>query len=173
MFKRPLDETLNDIYMYSLVHTSVFSVDNMSDKELRESIIEDLLFITMLEKEEKIVLEFDQQKMFRWLKAVQHSRVYNQMLDPEISGLIERKDGQIRIKDQQEILQAAMDYCGHWWEGFKIPNEPGIFTMNHKVVEEQIEAAGGFDQFIDGLVNQLVADEMDGKSNTTLSKTVQ
>lgn len=173
MFKRSVEETLNDVLMFSLVHNNIFSVDNMTDKEVRESLIDDLLLITMMEKEEKVTIDFNQHKLFRWLKPLQHGRVYEQMAHPEISGLIERKNGQIRIKDQKEILQAAMDYCGHWWEGYDIPNEPGIFTMNREVVDEQIEAAGGFDNFIDGLAKTLHAELMDTEATVPVSKTLQ
>lgn len=172
MFKRPVEETLNDPLMFSVVHNSVFSINNMTDEELRQSIVEDILLITMMEKDEKIVLDFDQHKLFRWIKPLQHRRVYEQMGHPEIFGLIERKNGQIRIKDQREILQAAMDYCGHWWEGYTIPNEPGIITFNQEVFEEKVNEAGGFDEFIEGVAKIVMADLMDGDATVSGNKTL-
>lgn len=172
VMKRSVEETLNDSLMFSLVHNNVFSINNMSDEELRQSIVDDVLLITMIEKEEKVTIDFDQQQLFRWIKPTQHGWVYSQMGHPEISGLIERKNGQIRIKDQHEILQAAMDYCGHWWDGFTIPNEPGIVTLNHDVFEEKVNAAGGFDQFVEGLTQTLMVDLMDVDATVTGNKTV-
>lgn len=172
MFKRSIEETMNDVLMFSVVHNNIFSINNMSDEELRQSIVDDILMVTMMEKEEKTSINFGQHELFRWIKPLQHARVYNQMAHPEISGLIEHKNGQIRIKDVREVLQAAMDYCGHWWDGFTIPNEPGIITMNHEKVDEMIQDAGGFDQFIDNLAHTLQADMMDSSATVPVSKTV-
>lgn len=172
MFKRSIEETMNDVLMFSVVHNNIFSINNMSDKELRESIVDDILMVTMMEKEEKTPINFGQHELFRWIKPTQHGWVYSQMGHPEIAGLIEHKNGQIRIKDVQEVLQAAMDYCGHWWDGFTIPNEPGIITMNHEKVDEMIQDAGGFDQFIDNLAHTLQADMMDSNITIPVSKTV-
>lgn len=172
VMKRSVNETLNDSLMFSLVHNNMFSINNMSDEEVRQSIIDDVLLITMLEKGENTTIEFGQHQLFRWIKPYQHSRVYKQMCHPEISGLIEQKNGQIRIKDQREILQASMDYCGHWWDGFTIPNEPGIVTLNHDVFEEKVNAAGGFDQFVEGLTQTLMVDLMDVDATVAGNKTV-
>jgi len=144
----------------------------MSDEELRQSIIDDVLLVTMIEKEEKVTIDFDQQQLFRWIKPLQHRRVYEQLGHPEISGLIEQKNGQIRIKDQHEILQASMDYCGHWWDGFTIPNGPGIVTLNHEVFEEKVNAAGGFDQFVESIAHEVMAIAMDQDSTVPGNKTV-
>lgn len=172
MFKRSIQETMDDELMFSVVHNNIFSINNMSDAELRQSIVDDILMVTMMEKEEKTTINFGQHELFRWIKPTQHGWVYSQMGHPEISGLIERKNGQIRIKDVKEVLQAAMDYCGHWWEGFNIPNEPGIITMNHEKVDEMIADAGSFDQFINNLAHTLQADMMDNSTTVPVSKTV-
>ncbi len=172
MFKRSIQETMDDELMFSVVHNNIFSINNMSDAELRQSIVDDILMVTMMEKEEKTTINFGQHELFRWIKPTQHGWVYSQMGHPEISGLIERKNGQIRIKNVKEVLQAAMDYCGHWWEGFNIPNEPGIITMNHEKVDEMIADAGSFDQFINNLAHTLQADMMDNRATVPVSKTV-
>lgn len=172
MFKRSIEETMNDELMFSVVHNNIFSINNMSDAELRQSIVDDILMVTMMEKEEKTTINFGQHELFRWIKPTQHGWVYGQMGHPEIAGLIEHKNGQIRIKDVKEVLQAAMDYCGHWWEGYAIPNEPGIFTMNHEKVDEMITNAGSFDQFIDNLAHALQADMMNSNTTVPVSETV-
>jgi len=121
MFKCTSKEILDDPLMFQVVHNSLFSVNNMSDLELRESIIHDILLITMLEKKEKIVIDFDQQKLFRWVKPCQHLRIKQQMNHKEITDLVYQTNKQFRIKKDRKSLQTAMNYCGHWYENFTIP----------------------------------------------------
>jgi len=116
-------EILDDPLMFEVVHNNLFSVNNMSDQELRESIIHDILLITMLEKIEKITIPFDQQRLLKWVKKHQHVRVKEQMTCNEIVDLIDRTNKQLRIKGDRKSLQTAMNYCGHWYENFTIPTE--------------------------------------------------
>ncbi len=173
MLVRSVEETMNDSLMFEVVHNDMFSINNMSDKEVRESIIHDILMVTMIEKEEKVTLDFDQHQLFRWIKLTQHGYVFTQMNNQEISGLIENKNGQLRIKDQREILQAAMDYCGHWYDGFEPPEgEEDIFRVNAEGFQAQVEEAGGFDQFCQNVFDKIAPELMDLEATVPGSKTL-
>lgn len=173
MIKRSIPEIMNDELMFEVVHNDVFSINNMNDKEVCESIIHDILMVTMLEKEDNVKIDFGQHHLFRWIKPHQHQRVFREMLNPEIQGLIESKNGQLRIKNIKEVLQAAMDYCGHWWNGFTPPaGEEGILCLNHEAFEETVEEAGGFDEFIQTVYDKIAPDLMDIEATVPGNRTL-
>lgn len=173
MLPRSIEETMNDPLMFEVVHNDMFSINNMSDQEVRESIIHDILMVTMIEKEEKTSIDFGQSQLFRWIKLTQHGYVFSQMNNSEICGLIENKNGQLRIKDQIEILQAAMDYCGHWYNGFTPPEGmEGILCVDTEAFQAQVEEAGGFDQFCQNVFDKIAPELMDNEATVPGNKTL-
>ena len=172
MLERSIEETLNDVYMFSVVHNNVFSILNMTEEEIRQSIVEDLLLVTMIEIGENTKLHFGFTKFLRWLPRYLHKKVIKQLRHDEINGLIEIKGREIRIRNNRTILQAAMDYCGHWYEGFDIPNEPGIITVNREKLEEAVEEAGGVDQLAEKLAKKINADMLDQLANVPVPTSI-
>lgn len=170
-FKDP-QKFLNCVYAFQLVHNSVFSVDNMSDEELRQSIIEDLLAITMWEKQFGEKLHFGFTRLFNFVLRSQRKRITEQMKHPEIEGLIHiftpegHDHQQLRIIDKQPILQAAMDYCGCWYSGFNIPSD--ALRINH----ERIEELGGFDAVVDLVATEVMPQIMEQEANAPFTTTV-
>ena len=65
-----------------------------------------------------------------------------------------------------------MDYCGHWYEGFDIPNEPGIITVNREKLEEAVEEAGGVDQLAEKLAKKINADMLDQLANVPVPTSI-
>lgn len=169
-----IDEIMNDPLMFDLVHNDILDINKMSDKEIRESIIHDILMVTMIEKEENVTLDFSQSQLLRWIKPMQHSYVLAQMNNKEIAGLIENKNGQLRIKDKTEILQAAMDYCGNWYNGFKPPESiEGILYINFKDFQTQIEKTDIFHQLYQNVFYKIATDLMDLNATVSGTKTIQ
>lgn len=162
---------LNDEDCRQVVHNDICSIDNMTDRELREAIIDDILGATMWEKEFKENPYFTLSEFTRFIPRYKQQRVYNMLHHSEIKDLIvqTRNKGMIelRIRDQQEILQAAMDYCGVWYDGFKIPDEEGIVRINHDVISEAIENHGS----LENLATALAMDFQAQQSGQEISKT--
>ena len=92
-----------------------FSVKNMSDAELGESIVNDVLMVTFFEKEGNLV-DFTSEKLIRYLKGHWRAKVLNKIQSQEIAWYFNNTNGQLRIRDERNILQAAMDevWCGLW-----------------------------------------------------------
>ncbi len=95
----------------------------MTDLEVRESIVDDILAATMWEIQTSNKLDFDFSNLTSFVKLSTKERIHRQLHHPEIIGLISIVDGQLRIKKDSVILQAAMDYCGCWYNGYVIPDE--------------------------------------------------
>lgn len=130
---------LNEENCFQVTHGRYFSIVNMSDEELRQAIINDLLVITMWEKQFEKKLHYGMTRLMHFIPRAMHKRVMNQLTHDEIGGFIEiTKVGtgsEIRIKDVHEVLQAAMDYCGAWYSGFKA-DEDAIFIDRDNLLEK-------------------------------------
>ena len=157
---------------FQITDNYVFSITNMTDRELREAIIHDILSITMWEKENNRKLHFGFTRLNRFLPRHLHKRVSLQMKHDEICNLIQiqRNDSgsEIRIKDNHAILQAAMDYSGVWYHGFNIPNDTNIFSVDH----EQVEKLGGIDAITKLISSDILALDMNNKANAPTTNTV-
>ena len=153
------DEMMQDQYGWSLVDNEVFSINNMSDREIRESIIEDLLVVTVYEIREKTEVRYTQWSLVRWLPFYKRSSILKMVDHCEIANLIERSEGKIRIRNDRNILRAAMEYCGvyyeEWFDKEELPKD--LIGLNSQVVEELIEANGSFDNMVKSLAMGLEA----------------
>ena len=128
----------------------IFSIQNMSDRELREAIIQDILSPTMWEIEKNETVDFDMVEFLRFVPNTgDRQRVMHMMWHEEISGLIEGKDGQPRIKKDRASMQAAMDYCGVWGRGFDMPE--GVLVTDHEVTDDTILTYGSIENFVAAL----------------------
>lgn len=163
---------LNCEETFQLTHGDFFSINNMSDKELREAILNDLILITMWEKQHNQKLHFGFTKMFRFLPRDLHDRVRKQMKHDEICELIQithlKHGTEIRIKDNHQILQAAMDYSGVWFDGFEMPDDIPIICVDH----QKIEKMGGHEVVVETLTTKIMASIMDEKSNAPSNNTL-
>jgi len=125
----------------------------------------------MWEKENNQKVHFGFTKFLQWIPRYLHKRVFKEIQNEEIIGLIEIKDREIRIKDQREILQAAMDYCGHWWENFDIPKDALVFSKEN--LEKMVEEAGGIEALATELANEIISEQIDKQSNAKGTTTLQ
>lgn len=148
---------LNDGIIRQLVDNHLFSVKNMSPKELLESIVEDILMVTMWEIQSERKLHFGYTKLVQFLPRQLHPLIYESLRNEEISGLIEITVTQfhskeLRIKNNPVILQAAMDYCGVWYSGFTMPEE-GVISLDR----EKIQSLGGIDAIGQSVLMDMLA----------------
>ena len=157
---------------FQVTHSFVFSINNMSDKELRESIVNDILCVTMWEKQFNKTIHFGFTKLMRFIPRYMHKRVLQQMKHQEICNLIvdTKSNGksELRIRDERAILQAAMYYAGFWFTGYDIPKTGNIISVDHSRIEE----LGGINTAAELISNQILASEMDEKANVPLTNTV-
>lgn len=139
--------------IWSVSHSDVFSINNMTDRELRESVVEDVLAVTMWVKTFAQPLDFKIETLMRFLKSDdQRERVFTALNDAEVKGLFEMNENQqLRIRDNREILQAAMDYCGNWYGGFTIPPNIDVIMSNSEMLDEAVQQYGSVDGVIDAL----------------------
>lgn len=152
------NELLQEEFNWSLVHTVYSSVDNMSDEEVRQSILEDLLFVTIHEKENNVKVDFKRQQLLRYLRGPRYFRVLKQLQNMEIAGLIEETETSIRIRDDQEILNAAQEYSGVFYKKFYTKEIPAdVLFLNEEVVQESIEKHGSFDNMVKSMAMELEA----------------
>ena len=138
MFKNP-EIFLGMQIIREVQQSDVFSIDNMSEEELREAVIQDILMITMWEKHFQKKLHFSKSSLMRFIndtgvsrviKALQHTdvvdKIYIQVTEEHV-GIKTIKNEEIRIKD--DALQEAMDYCGCWYEGYIMPDDDSVIIL--------------------------------------------
>jgi hypothetical protein len=127
------------------------SIRFMNERELLESIVHDILWPTIWEMEKSESVCFDAAEFLRFVpRAEDREMITDMMGHVEIAGLIEHKDGQLRIKKDRAILQAAMDYCGVWAHGFDMP--PDALVTNFEAVGDAIEQHGSIENFAAALM---------------------
>ena len=142
----PLSRELCD---YSADGVEIFTISAMSDEEVRQSVIQDILAATMIQKEQGVSLEYDFANMIRFVNAGNHERVVTALNDEEVQSFIIQENGQYRIADDPTVLQAAMDFCGVYYEGFDWPD--GVITVNRE----------GFQEKVIGLLDHMVGEMPD------------
>ena len=137
---------IDEEYLFYIVDNDVCSINNMDDRQLRESIVNDILTVTMWEIDNKKKVHYGMTKFLQFIRREKQKRVMDMMKHPEIEFMIHlvRTEGgsEIRIKDDRNIRQAAMDYCGHWYEGYTIPEGMDIISLNFEKFEEEVEKYG-------------------------------
>lgn len=167
LYEISFDEMMTDQYGWSLVDNEVFSINNMSDREIRESIIEDLLVVTVYEIREKTEVKYNQWSLVRWLPFYRRNSILRMLDHCEIANFIERSEGKIRIRNDCNILRAAMEYCGvyyeEWFDKEDLPKD--LIGLNSQAAEELIGAHGSFDNTVKSLA-------MDLEANCSTEKTL-
>lgn len=99
-----------------------FSIMNLSDLAVRQSIIQDIQLATLWEIEKGETVDFDVQEFLRLVPETdQRQRVLHLMWHDDIKDLIVGKvsgnaacDGQLRIKTDPVSMKLADDYCSVW-----------------------------------------------------------
>lgn len=117
-------EIINDIYCWNVIHHHGISVDNMTEQELNEAIIEDVLISTIRNYNLTWI------DLFRFLLSNNSriNRVLNAIVNDTVYSLINIDDNDI-IRIRPECLQFAMDICGTWFEGYDIPEGVNIVSL--------------------------------------------
>ena len=158
---RDFNRYLSEDLAWQVVNGEFFNIDNMTDLELRQSIVDDVLSITMWEKQTEQQVVFDVNTLCRLLTHEQRVRVKEAIQHPDIAKFFSA-DKEIRILETQEILQSAMAYCGVWFTGYDCPND--IISLNREALEEAIETNGGIDNLVMGMAMDLNATHESSKT---------
>ena len=100
---------------FDLEDTRSWSVRNMTDEEIRKSIVGDLLNIASLgieyiSSDDLIRLISDQQLQSRVLSQLQHKDVQEKLI---------RVGHRFKLRMTRKNMQECMDYAGTWHEGFE------------------------------------------------------
>jgi len=122
---------LNDEYARSLSESvnNIGFLDSISDAELKKFIVDDILSITMWEKQFKKKLKFGFDELLSFIEKQEHAeRIITLLAKSDINDFIniyknKNDDYEIRIKDDQFLLQDAMDYAEVWYSGFLMPDD--------------------------------------------------
>ena len=167
---------LGEIYARQLVSIIVDGehmccVSNMTEREVREAIVDDVLAVTMWETQnpdKPISLDF--QEMLRFVHEDYRSLVETQLNHPEIAGLMTVVDGQYRIVKEHAVLKAVMDYAGVWYDGFTPPDDIEIIGINREKFDEMIKTHGSIENLAKNISAQV---DMDLTANSPTTTTLQ
>ena len=148
---------LNTDVAWEVVDNEIYSVANMSGREIRESIIQDALMVTMWEKHFNKKAHYELKELYRNIKNLRlKSRVCIQLTNPEIIQMLDLSNGNsVRIKNDPAILQAAMDYCGVYYTGFEMSKE--CIVVNQENLQHAVDAAGGIGELAQSVLMDLNA----------------
>lgn len=138
----------------------IWSVDNMSDDELAKAIIDDILACTMWEIQTSQTLSYTFEEMCRFLKDNEQIKRVGYMLRSEvIQNFITFNNGQYRIKNNTNVLQAAMDFCEVWYSGFNKQIHGCTFsdseTREH--IQNKIEQYGSIENLAKSLHMEMLS----------------
>lgn len=104
-----------DARAWDLRDDEYYSVSVMDDRQIGESIITDLLAVTIYEKERSITVQFTRQDLVRFIKTEAVKRRVSSVLEQaQIQDLIIVTDDQIRIHPDK--MEEAQDYAGVYFE---------------------------------------------------------
>lgn len=117
----------------------MFSPKNMTDLEVLESIVSDILAVTMWEIQTGEKLEFNKAELLRFVSADQHPRIVEMLEhDKYLLSLLDAGTGeQLRIDKRFGNLQGAMDFCGVWYSSYVV-GEGAILVNDRDLLEDLI-----------------------------------
>jgi len=107
---------LSDRDAWELRDSAEMQVSRMSNEEIRQAIIENILVVSMWEKifEEKASYTLDE--LVCYVFPFNHTRVQAQFHSSDVQNLLEKGSKELRIKPS--MLEAAMEYCGVFYHGY-------------------------------------------------------
>lgn len=150
------DRWLAEELAWQLANGEFFNIDNMSDRELREAIVDDVLGVTIWEKQSGKRANFTFNILTRFLTHEQRVRVKEAMTHPEIYPFFDPNFNEnIRIFDTIPVLQAAMEYAQVWFSGYDQP--AGLISVDREKLQQMINDNGGIENVADGLLMEMVA----------------
>lgn len=118
-------------------HDDECSIANMTDEELRQSVVADLLQVHSWEREGKAPT-FHPDDFKRFIPASMHARVDEALADPFVRSLIVTlSDGQVRVHPHH--LQEAMDFCGVWLEGYLPLSDGSILMTDRDAIDDFLD----------------------------------
>lgn len=144
MLKNALNEALRDIaalknaddqtvlatrWVWNLRQDAdgVHSTENMTDEELAQAFIEDLLTIHDFNRQGRS-LSVTLQEMARFLSQDERSRLADVLADPPVFGFFEVGIINGAVTLCEESIEDAMDYAGVWLEGYTPPEDEVVYT---------------------------------------------
>lgn len=128
---------------------------NMSDGDLRSAIIADLVSFLMWEKEKNTKLHITFEELTRFVDRSDVERIRQQLDHSEIKHLFDFDGNVYRMKDNHEILQAAMDFSGIWYDNFTPDSGDDVVKINHDVLHTAVTKHGGIDNLAAALSMEL------------------
>ena len=108
-------------------------------------------------KEKKTKVSFTKDDLIRFIYGQQRRRITEMLNHENISNLISVENDQIRIRDQHEILQAAMEFAGVWFGKYEPKDPTGVLKIDRDVVSEEAKKAGGLDNIIQSISMDLIS----------------
>lgn len=145
---------------WQVVDGEVFSITNMTDDELSEAIIDDVLCVTMFEMQTGQKLHFDCSTLQRFLKTDELRQRVNSVLmnNPQMMYFI---DGHtFRIRNSVHVLQEAMDFCGTFYTGYEMPE--GVISVNRQELDSMMSLFDQLENIATSLSMELVSPHRPG-----------
>lgn len=148
---------LADEDVWQITDGEFFSVKNMSDVELGESIVNDVLIATFYEKEGNVV-NFTPEILVRFLRGPVRQKVLEKLQSNDLARYFDTTNGQLRIKNDRNILQAAQDYAGVIYGDFEFTDKTQPYIeIDRSAVSAAAGAAGSFENLVASLSMDLQA----------------
>ena len=91
-------------------------VSHMSNEEIRQAIVENILVVSMWEKVFEEKASYTLAELVRYVMPINHMRIHTQFYSNDVQNLLEKGTKELRIKPS--MLEAAMTYCGAFYHGY-------------------------------------------------------
>lgn len=131
---------LKDQEARSLTDRYLKNISTLSDEVLIKNIMDDILSITMYEKQFDTRVSFTPEDLTIFIKDKKDiERIFSLVLDSILTRYIDisDKDLQIRVINDNNVLQDAMDYCGVWYTDYDFPKYDRHFYLLDNYYDEE------------------------------------
>jgi hypothetical protein len=156
-----LEKFLNNQWARELLDDVVIDLGDYSDEEIRESVVQDILMMTMWEVKFQKSMCFKLDDLVMFVSNHNRPRVLEALDHPDVViflDSVKKTQDQLRIRPERVVKQAAMDYCGVYYSGYDIP--PDAIMVNREVLEDLVEETGGVEPLAKSLAMDLESEHI-------------
>lgn len=144
-------------YVRELVHLeddveAYISIIFMTEEEIRQSILGDILIATMFERQSGKFFAFDMKELLKFVPEQYHQMVMTQFNHLDVQSMITSINGQLRIRDDRAVLAYVMNYSGIIYDGY------GVDTTNAIFVSESVKAMDS-SEVANNIINAIVGND--------------
>ena len=114
------DPDVRELSHFEFEDGEAMGITMMTEEEIRQSIIGDILIATMFEVNGIEFYPFTMEDLLKFIPVKLHNLIIPQMEHDQVKHIITTDNGQLRIRKEKEILKHAMNFSGIIYDGYDL-----------------------------------------------------